>query len=198
MLVVISKEELFPGEAEKIKALFEAGLEVFHLRKRAPADDFRRLIASIDPVFHPQIALHEHHELAGDFDIKRLHFPEAERNAMKTIELEELQKEGYVLSTSVHTMEMYEKLPSCFSYTFFGPVFDSISKEGYRAVVPAGFEFQLKNKSVEVIGLGGLDASNMGHVQRMKFDGAALLGAIWSIPPDPVAAFKTIQSAWKQ
>lgn len=109
---------------------------------------------------------------------------------------EKLQKqksEGYQLSTSVHTTAMLRQLPSCFAYTFFGPVFNSISKPGYGAAVSADFCLAETEKAVPVIALGGIDADNIALIPKMKFDGAALLGSIWSNSEQAVATFTKLK-----
>ena len=105
---------------------------------------------------------------------------------------EALLKQDCNLSTSVHNLEELRQLPSCFDYTFFGPVFNSISKAGYAAAVPENFVLVEAEKAVPVVALGGINAGNIRLLWKMNFDGAALLGSIWQEPEKAAENFKRI------
>ena len=75
-LIVISNPISISSEAQIINNLFNEGLRYFHLRKpNESMENIERLLAQIHPSFYPNIALHQHHQLASKFGIKRLHFP---------------------------------------------------------------------------------------------------------------------------
>lgn len=193
-LIVISSPEPVADEPKRINQLFGAGLEYFHLRKpHYPKEQIRQLLLQLEPEHYPKIALHQHHELAGEFGIKRLHFSEEKRSITPAAELLKLKSEGYNLSTSVHSTKVLRQLSTCFLYTFFGPVFNSISKPGYAAAVPVGFCLTATDKKVQVIALGGIDAENISLLPQMKFNGAALLGSIWSSPDQAIETFTKIK-----
>lgn len=195
MLVVISHPYTFTNEAEHINALFNEGMEVFHLRKpEATVDELRMLLAEISPSYHPKISLHHHHSIANDFEIKRLHFTGMKRRETNEDNLIQLKKSNFILSTSIHQTEEYKNLSSCFSYTFFGPVFNSISKEGYTSTLTEEFKFPLEENRPKVVALGGISATNVRQALKMKFNGVALLGAIWQKPVDAVKNFKKIRN----
>lgn len=192
-LVVISHATILLGEALIIQQLFEAGMERFHLRKPETGErSVRQLLDTIPAVFHHRIALHGFHHLAEEYDIHRLHFTEQHRHATNETMLKQLKDKGYVLSTSVHDLQTLQKLPSLFSYAFFSPVFDSISKQQYTGVAGEGFYVRDEQKAVPVIALGGIDAGNIRTVSTMNFDGAAVLGALWNEPANAVDNFKEI------
>ncbi|MCF2498026.1 thiamine phosphate synthase [Dyadobacter chenhuakuii] len=179
-LIAISHPEFIPNEAERINALFRAGLMRLHIRKpHCNVADLSQLIGEIDPAFHANIALHSHHELAAEFGIKRLHFPEKLRQETPDFMLEKLSNAGFKLSTSIHDIAALTQLSKAFDYTLFGPVFDSISKEGYQRVINDDFYLKEEQKTIKVIAIGGIDHSNLNKIKQMNFDGAAMLGAIW-------------------
>jgi thiamine-phosphate pyrophosphorylase len=189
-LIVISDTECFDGEGGLLNRLFSEGLMRCHLRKPlAGVADMCNLLDEIDPVYYDRIALHQHHELAFGYGIRRLHFTGHHRLVTGLVQLEKLKADGYILSTSVHDIQTAKKLPAVFSYAFFGPVFNSISKEGYRAVVGEGFCWAEEEKVIPMIALGGIDVSNIGRVAAMNFDGAAVLGALWEGRADAVEVF---------
>ena len=130
-----------------------------------------------------------------EYGIHRWHFREEHRMQTSEEGLVQLKEKGYTLSTSVHEIPVLQNLSSHFSYAFFSPVFDSISKQQYKGV--AGDDFYLKDekKAVPVIALGGIDADNVSKLPVMNFDGAALLGAIWNEPEKAAEHFKKIKHA---
>ncbi|SKB44729.1 thiamine phosphate synthase [Dyadobacter psychrophilus] len=179
-IIAISHPEFIPHEAHRINALFREGMLRLHLRKPdGNVADLNRLLGEIDPEFYPKIALHTHHELAAQFGINRLHFPENLRKGTPEFMLEKLKNAGFKLSTSVHDISELNALSTAFEYTFFGPVFNSISKKGYQRVIHDDFYLKNEQKNVKVIAIGGIAHSNIEKIKEMNFDGAAMLGAIW-------------------
>jgi thiamine-phosphate pyrophosphorylase len=193
-LVVISHADMLPGEAAIIQQLFEAGLECFHLRKpEADEQAVRALIEAIPAVYHNRIAMHGFFHLVEEYDIQRWHFREEHRRTTDEGTLLQLQEKGYILSTSVHDLQTLQQLPALFSYTFFSPVFDSISKQEYKGFAGDDFYIRDEQKPVRVIALGGIDAGNVQSVMAMNFDGAALLGVLWKEPANAVENFKRLK-----
>ncbi len=194
-LIVISHPDLLPGEATIIQQMFEEGLAFFHLRKPGAGEQaVRQLLDAIPAVYHNRIAMHGFFHLMPEYNIHRWHFREEHRQATTAESLFQLKDKGYTLSTSVHDIETIQNLSSCFSYTFFSPVFDSISKQQYRGVAGNDFYLTDEQKPVPVIALGGIDAGNIKKVSEMNFDGAAVLGAIWNEPAKAVENFKIIKN----
>jgi thiamine-phosphate pyrophosphorylase len=193
-LLAISDPEFIPDEAEIINSLFREGLVCLHLRKSASTQsDMKELLSKIGTNFIDRIAIHQHHHLADQFGITRLHFTEKDRKLASEKSLEYLKSEDYLLSTSIHDLNEMSSLSTLFSYTFFGPVFDSISKSGYKSALPAEFFLGEETKRMPVIALGGIDITNLEKVEAMNFDGAAVLGALWKNPPSAPAEFKKLK-----
>lgn len=192
-LIVVSDPAYFEGEAKLINQLFEAGMAIFHLRK--PGTDqsaCTRLIDQIEERYHNRIALHQFHELSKDFiAIKRLHFPEQHRKeGLKNMQ-------GYTLSTSVHHLDDLNELTG-FDYTFYGPVFNSISKQGYAGLGATNLILPDQNRGVKIIGLGGIDHEKVQDVKLMGFDGMAVLGTIWNNKKQAVQNFKLLINKHKE
>ena len=199
MLIVISYPTAVTDEATIINALFDEGLEILHLRKPyAAVDEIRILIEKIKPQYHYQIALHQNHEIAADYGIKRLHFAESNRKEIHEKPLIQLKVTNLIFSTSIHQLPEYNSLSFSFEYTFFGPVFNSISKKGYVSTLPVDFIFPTQVNHSKVIAIGGIDATNIQKAMYMQFDGAAALGIIWQKPAESIQQFKALQKAWKQ
>ena len=197
MLIVISNPTPVNDETTIINALFDEGLEVLHVRKpRASVNELRVLIQKIHSKYHHQLALHQHHKVAVDFGINRLHFTEVKRHAMKEEVLMKLKDNHTILSTSIHQIESHKTLSASFDYTFFGPVFNSISKQGYNSILSEDFVLPSELNHPKTIAIGGIYASNIQQVKRMQFNGAAVLGTIWQQLNESIQQFKTIQKLW--
>lgn len=83
---------------------------------------------------------------------------------------------------SCHSFDDVEAIDGKEEYCFLSPIFDSISKEDYKA----NFDeqelkaFLKKDRKTKVIALGGLTEENYLEVLELGFDGGAFLGSIWS------------------
>jgi thiamine-phosphate pyrophosphorylase len=191
-LIVITSERDNVGEAEWIDKLFRAGLVLLHYRKPTHTiAKARSFIESISPSFHSKIVIHNHYELLNEFDLKGIHMPE------------KIRKEGYssvrenIVSTSFHILEDIIETKNSFEYAFFGPAFESISKQGYKPVVEINkvqvfFETNQAKIKFPIIALGGITDQNISEVRKMGFSGAACIGYIWE-NPNPVLQFEKLQ-----
>jgi len=178
MMIVISESDFRPGEAAIVNTLFQAGLDLFHIRKyEASEKEIAEFIAQIEPEYREKLVLNRHHDLGMSLGLKRFHYSEKDRRIWSETNWKGMDP-GLVYSTSVHSLEEFNDLPAHFSYAFLSPVFDSISKPDYKA---AKFDFsKRRNKETKLIGLGGIQGNNAAQAIEMGFDGIALLGAIWN------------------
>jgi thiamine-phosphate pyrophosphorylase len=63
------------------------------------------------------------------------------------------------------------------------PVFDSISKGGYKAGFPEEILIGAADKGFidnKVVALGGISSSNIQSVKKLGFGGVAVLGTVWN------------------
>ncbi|WP_052496392.1 thiamine phosphate synthase [Pedobacter lusitanus] len=189
-LIVITRPDYFVGEGQLINALFAAGLSLLHLRK--PENDevkFMLLMKEINPAYYPAIAIHQHHELADMFAIRRLHYPEKLWRITGEQKRIELFANGFHLSRSIHEWELPADT-AFLDYVFFGPVFNSISKAGYQSITGENFKLTEKPAGLKVFALGGITADLFNVVKQMNFDGAAVLGALWNHPSRVLTEFE--------
>lgn len=194
MLIVISDAVMHDNEAAMINALFEEGMEIFHLRKpEATASEMQQLLEQVNPDHWNKISIHSHHQLACMWGMKRLHFTETKRRCSTQLEWQALQQDGFLLTTSIHQVQEADNLPHCFEYAFLGPVFNSISKQGYESAIAK--ETKLPPSQTKLIAIGGIKENNMEHALQMGFDGVAVLGTIWQ-NNDPVKRFQEIKKTW--
>lgn len=190
MIVIVSNLEPIKNESTVINALFEEGLEVFHIRKPNFNEQMlKKLINGIDLKFRDRLVLHNAQRFANEFGIHRLHFSTAKRTVG---EHKKFIDDNIILSTSTHSEAEFNKLDDCFDYAFLSPVFDSISKNDYKGKI---FDFSMVDRSsTKLIGLGGIKESNCLKLND-KVDGIALFGAIWQ-SSRPVNTFKKISKKW--
>lgn len=193
-LIVISSPVDIPGETSRVIQLFENGLEYFHLRKPLwlpwQTDGF---VNAIPEPYRHRIVLHRHFDIVGKRALKGIHLNE--QNKMKP----ELLNAHPVVSASFHSVADIAGNQYPYEYVFLSPVFDSISKKGYKAA------FDLQSLSVEIrswqnknplrpniIALGGVGPANIEIVKNCGFGGAAVIGSVWN-EADPIKAFRALQ-----
>ena len=192
-LLAISDPDFIPDEAELINSLFREGLVCLHIRKpESSKGEFSALIKKIEPESLERISIHQHHDVAYEMGIKILHFPEKERKMTSAQILQNLKSDHFLLSTSAHDLAETENISPYFDYTFFGPVFNSISKFGYKSALQEDFTLKNETRKVKIMALGGIDHTNLHKVRKMNFDGAAILGALWTDPGKAVETFRKI------
>jgi len=188
-LIVIAKPTIFKEECHLVNQLFEAGLQVFHLRKENTDEaGYRKIVEGILPEYHPRIALHHFHALANDYNMNRIHHTESFRKNLST----NIMPKNQILSTSIHQLSAIDAIAT-YHYSFYGPVFNSLSKPGYLGVIPPGFRLNKYNSNTKLIALGGIGLTQIDQVKEMNFDGVALLGSIWNDPAQALINFKKAQ-----
>jgi thiamine-phosphate pyrophosphorylase len=193
-LIVISNPVVVAGEADIINQLFRTGLKHFHLRKPGYSlVEIRKLLRQVSDEYYQFIALHQAHELASEFGIGRLHFPEKMRRDTSSEKLSFQNESGYKLSTSIHCIADLDGLVG-FDLAFFSPVFNSISKPHYHGTISPDFKHKQRN-NIDLIALGGICAENVQQCITMKFNGVAVLGTIWNEPMNAVKNYSYLMNA---
>ena len=177
MKILLSDCDTQLDELVIIKSFLSGKDVLFHLRRYDwEEDQVADFLSQFTKEELEKIVLNHHHFLATEFGINRLHFSEQDRREIDEEKLQRFADAGFILSTSVHELETFNKLPECFTYAFLSPVFDSISKAGYKAV---NFDLSHRRKDIQLIGLGGVTKDNYKKVYEMGFDGVAFLGGVW-------------------
>src|ERR1700752_2114767 len=157
-VIVITSEKDYLKEAEVICQLFKQGLKTLHVRKpHATGSELKKYINCIPKQFHKKIVLHSQYQLIKEFNLKGAHLTEKIR--LKTKESDKLKRNGIkIVSTSFHTYEDVLKSRRKYDYIFLSPVFDSISKQGYKSKFDLKKLklFLIRNK-IRIIALGGIN-----------------------------------------
>lgn len=181
-MIVISNPIAVTNEVNIIHALFENGLELFHVRKPDyPEKEMKAFLSEIKTDFRQQLVLHSHHQLASAFGINCIHFTEKNRIETADTPTRFSKPCRYIKSTSTHSIENFNLLSNDFDYAFLSPVFPSISKEDYYPKTDL-FEAIKKrtNYKTKLIALGGISPENCKKALEYGFDDVALLGTIWN------------------
>jgi thiamine-phosphate pyrophosphorylase len=192
-MIIISNPTEIINEVNILNSLFEEGLELFHIRKPGYCkEELQLFISKINSNYHSKLVLHQHHELAEEFQMKRLHFTEKDR-IDKTPS--RLLKPDWCksFSTSVHSIEDFNGLHDVFDYAFLSPVYPSISKENYVPTKNAFEEIKKRtNQHTKLVALSGISVENIEKTIAYGFDSVALLGTIWN-NTNPIENFKKCQ-----
>ena len=78
---------------------------------------------------------------------------------------------------------------------FLSPLFDSISKEGYRSRIDIdSAPERLRGHAGKIVALGGISPSNIARCRTAGFDGAAALGALWHIENGSIDTEHTLRN----
>lgn len=176
-LIAITPEEDFVHQDEFICKLLDSGFDYVHIRKPSyTADDMRRLLDKLPQDTLKQLKLHSHFELANEYGIGGLHINHRCHNIPVQID------ESLRLSKSCHSIE---ELKDCrkYEYVFLSPIYDSISKAGYRSnfmLDQLAQIFKCHKTYNNVIALGGIAPKHLRELECCGFAGAAFLGYIFN------------------
>ena len=184
-ITVISPESDDPREMRAMEGMFTLGLERYHVRKPAwSLPQLESWILGLPALWRPRLVLHEHHGLVGKLGLGGRH--EKDRPS---------HGETAGVSRSCHDLPSLSHCIGRYGQVLFGPIFPSLSKPGYG---PAGDFPWEELKSVlsradgrtgsRVLALGGITAGRLHRCFELGFDGAAVIGAVWS-RPDPIEAY---------
>ena len=175
MTIVITLPHFFDGEAGQIVQLLHSAVDLVHIRKpQASLHEVERLICQIPGEYRNRLVLHDHHQLAAKYQLHGIHLNS--RNP--------LSPSGWQgsVSRSCHSLEEVKEWKAKCDYVSLSPVFDSISKQGYRAAFTTSQLAQARAQGIidhKVLALGGVTFSRLDEVLRMGFGGAMILGDAW-------------------
>lgn len=193
-LILLSHPESFEREIPLVVQLLELGVSSFHLRKPSfSKEELKQYIEKLPGEYYKNIVIHSAYELIDEFGLKGGHYKLKDNVPVSDKHC----------SFSFHSLDEIENYGEGFSYAFLGPVFDSISKKGYKAAFDheALASFLQKNSYYKLIALGGIDETNAGKAGAMGFAGAAVMGSVWETffatqsEEETINKFKRIKAA---
>ena len=186
-VIVITKPEMFPGEAEVVNTLFANGMQRLHLRKPGASEqEMAEWIGRIDLPFRQRIIVHDHHRLLRTMGLGGIHLNARNPEAPAWFSAERQKRGSVTLSRSCHSLEEIAQWKGVCDYLFLSPIFDSISKGGYTSAFTRETLLQAYHDglfSKPVYALGGVSADNIRSIYDYGFAGAAVIGSLWQVHP---------------
>lgn len=186
--IVITSPVPVKDEATVCNLLFDHGLELLHLRK--PGGDreaYETFIRKIRCCHRKRIVIHDHYSLAEKYCLRGIHLKSGQG-------IHHSDYPDCRVSISCHSVEEIRHLPFRPEYCFLSPVFDSISKPGYRsrfADMP-----DLSGIPYPVIALGGITPEKTALCREAGFQGVAVLGYIWEEPQEALSRFALLKTPY--
>lgn len=177
MIIVITRPDFFVGEAERISWLLTSGqADLVHIRKpERTFEDTEALIKAIPQSLYDRLVVHDHHALALQYGLRGVH--------LNSRHPEPPVGWGGAVSISCHSLE---ELAACrerpYAYMSLSPIFDSISKQGYRSAFTREQIAEARRAGIideRVVALGGVTFDKVHDVIKMGFGGAMILGDAW-------------------
>lgn len=175
-IIAITTPKVTNEDASIIKCLLDGGIDIVHLRKPdSDISECRKLLAELTLEQRKKIIIHDYPELYEEFSLKGIHLN-------KNVTILPNGYEGFK-TRSCHSFEEIIKYKHEYDYLFLSPIFDSISKVGYKS----GFkEEELLKASTDglidekVIALGGVTFDKIPYLKRLHFGGVAMIGALYN------------------
>lgn len=186
-IIIITSPETIKDEALICNSLFARGLETLHLRKPEACEEvYEKFILRIEPRYRNRIVIHDHYPLAKKYQLHGIHLKSGQGN-----EYNHYRTFGHI-SISCHSVKEINELPFHPAYCFLSPVFDSISKQGYKSRFP---ELPvLETSQPRVIALGGITPANLPLCRDKGFSGVAVLGYIWENPEEALQRYVQLKT----
>lgn len=174
--IIITSPDDMPGEDVYIPRLIDRGAFAVHLRKPEwSIARYAALLRMIPAEYHRYIVLHDHYALCRDFALRGIHLNRRNPSPPDC-------HYGHI-SCSCHTLEEVIAAKPRKDYVFLSPIFDSISKAGYRSAFTARRLNEAARRGIideKVIALGGVTEDKTGLLAQWRFGGYAMLGAVWN------------------
>lgn len=190
-LVVVTPPEAVESEAVTLNDMLASGLDILHLRKpEYSLMEMEAVVRAIAPAYRSRVMLHSHHDLVQRLGLRGAHLPAATRR--------ELQRPPAASSsTSCHSIAELEAVEEGYEYFFISPVFDSVSKPGYRSGIDrAALARCIDRSDRKIVALGGVTPQTISLLPGNCW-GAAVLGHIWQHSGESarMKAFEGLQAA---
>lgn len=173
-LIAITAEDRISNEVERITTILDSGFDYVHIRKpNYTIEQVRGLISSIPSEYHNRLKLHDYFALTEEFDLAGVHLNSRNPN---------VPLKCGIISCSAHSVEDIAMANNGYEYIFLSPIFDSISKVGYKSHFTTSELQQIITNYTErdIIALGGIDENNIAKLDKIGFAGVALLGYLFS------------------
>lgn len=181
MNIVITPPTLTHHDLKSINRLFRSGLRWLHLRlPQGSESDYICALNGIAPEYRSRVILCGQRHLARMYGVGGLYFSYRELNEGH-LPISPYQGSSYsIIAVGAHSLEELRSLRFVPSYALLSPLYDSISKEGYKAnqaLMSIGHELQ--QLPYPVLAMGGITPTVRTTCLRNGYAGIATIGAVW-------------------
>lgn len=173
--IAITLPDAISGEVATIRRLLADGFDIVHLRKpNASIEYCRQLLGGLSVAERSRIVVHDYYSLYREFALRGVHL---NRNIVSL-------PSDYCGSRtrSCHSFEEVVRYKAEVDYLFLSPIFDSISKAGYRSAFSHEKLHRAANEGIidsRVIALGGVAPDKISYLESLGFGGVAMSGAVY-------------------
>lgn len=168
-IIVFTSPDYIDREAVKLIRLFDAGVDRIHIRKPDwSSERICSVIRDIPYLYRERLTVHDCFDAAVESGVGGIHLNSRNADPIPGVS---------VVSKSCHSIDELKDAPR-YCYVTLSPIFDSISKAGYRSRFNLDvLEQKIRDKNV--IALGGVTPQSFFMLREKGFYGAGLLGYIW-------------------
>lgn len=174
--IAITQPFAIDGEDAIIRHLLANGFDIVHLRKPDTDIEYcRDLLGRLTPAERARIVVHDYATLYEEYALRGIHLNH-------NISSYPANYRG-TRTRSCHTIEEVVRYKEECDYLFLSPIFDSISKRGYRSNFSHDELLNASNKGIidsKVIALGGVTPDKINYLSSLHFGGVAMMGAVSS------------------
>ena len=176
-IIAITTPKVIDEDTFLIKNLLERGIDFVHLRKPdADINACRKLLSELTNEERTKIIIHDFPELYFEFSLKGVHI---NRNVTSLPN----DYKGYK-TRSCHSLEEIIKYKNDYDSLFLSPIFDSISKIGYKSGFSGQELLEASASGIideKVIALGGVTFDKIPYLQELHFGGVAMIGGLYNM-----------------
>lgn len=176
-IIAITSPKIIAEDTYLIRNLLQMGVFSIHLRKpEATIHECRKLLTQLTNEERANIIIHDYPELYDEFSLKGIHI---NKNITSL-------PDGYngFKTRSCHSFEEIKRYKTEYDYLFLSPIFDSISKVGYKSGFTKEELLKASTSGIidhKIIALGGVTLDMTPYLKQLNFGGIAMIGGIYNI-----------------
>ncbi len=175
-IIAITTPTAMPEDVCLIQSLMDKGIDMLHLRKPdANIDACRKILDALTSEQRSKIIIHDYPELYDNYSLKGIHIN-------KNIPSLPDDYKGFK-TRSCHSFDELAKYKNDYDYLFLSPIFDSISKNGYKSTYTDEDLHKASGLGIiddKVIALGGVTLDKIEYLRKLHFGGVAMIGGIYN------------------
>lgn len=180
-MIVITSDKA-DGDQFMCMKLLDIGVSYIHVRKPMLTElELGKWLDRIEEEYWSKLVLHNHHELSSEYVGIEKHVKPTQRR------IEDFPAH----STGVHSKEGLLYYSARCKYVFCSPVFDSVSKKGYKS----NKIWQQHVQHAKAIALGGITFNHIEQIKDWGYQDFAALGSVWE-STDPLGYSAKMIEKW--